>query len=124
MDNAEIVRSFFDAMAEGDLPGAFERYLAADVLYRNSGLPDQVGRQACVDRVTEVARRIPVVEIELLALAAEGDTVLTERVDHCKDVDGVEVHALPCCGVMRLRDGRVHYWSDYFDPRAYLAEQG
>jgi limonene-1,2-epoxide hydrolase len=50
---------------------------------------------------------------EIRHIAASGDVVLTERVDHFL-VGGTRV-SVPCMGVFELRDGRIAAWRDYWD---------
>jgi limonene-1,2-epoxide hydrolase len=58
--------------------------------------------------------------VELTAIAAAGDKVLTERVDHLKKADGTLLLSIALAGVLHVRDGRVTHWADYFDPRPFL----
>ena len=53
----------------------------------------------------------------MLNIAAAGNVVIAERVDHIhvgdKQVD------LPCCGVFELENGKIKVWRDYFDLATY-----
>jgi limonene-1,2-epoxide hydrolase len=51
---------------------------------------------------------------ELRALAVNGNSVLTERVDRFT-INGKDI-ALPVMGIFELRaDGKISAWRDYFD---------
>lgn len=53
------------------------------------------------------------VEFVVLNAAADGDVVLTERLD--KFVMGGRDVELPVAGVFEIRDGKIAAWRDYFD---------
>jgi limonene-1,2-epoxide hydrolase len=46
-------------------------------------------------------------------MAADGDVVLTERIDTF-EMGGKDV-VLPVMGVFEVRDGKIAAWRDYFD---------
>ena len=46
-------------------------------------------------------------------LAAAGDVVLTERIDHIGSGDAS--FPVPVMGVFEVRDGKIARWRDYFD---------
>ncbi len=48
--------------------------------------------------------------------AAQGDIVLTERLDIFHAKDGGRI-AIPLMGAFRVRNGLIVEWRDYFDPR-------
>ena len=58
--------------------------------------------------------------VEFVAIAANGNTVLTERIDHLERADGSKILSLPVSGTLEIVDGKVVRWSDYFDPRPFL----
>ena len=114
MDNAEIVRNF---CAEWDAPAPDGERLAAyfteDAFYHNIPMEPITGRANIVAALTGMGGAMVSKGWDVLALAAEGDTVMTERIDKF-DAGGNAV-ALPVMGVFELRDGRIASWRDYFD---------
>jgi limonene-1,2-epoxide hydrolase len=62
------------------------------------------------------------VEFEVLAIAADGGTVLTERVDTFFLPDR-EI-ALPVMGTFEVADGRITAWRDYFDLNQFMSQMG
>ncbi len=53
--------------------------------------------------------------MDLLSIAAAGDAVLTERIDYLKGADGKTLLTIPLMGIMKIRNGKVYEWRDYFD---------
>ena len=47
-------------------------------------------------------------------IAANGDVVLTERLDMIEGPDGT-IHAVPVMGTFVLEGGKIARWTDYFD---------
>lgn len=125
-DNVALVRDFFRGWEGGTkrhLRDAYERYLAPDCRYSNSGLPTFSKAEAMAFFFADVASEAGIVKLvaDIHAIAAEGNLVFTERTDHHYDKDGNDILAPVICGVFEIRDGRIVRWADYFDPRAMLA---
>lgn len=114
MDNAEVVRNFcaeWDAPApDGERLGA---YFTEDAFYHNIPMEPIEGRANIVAALAGMGGAMVSRGWEVLALVAEGDTVMTERIDRF-DAGGNAV-ALPVMGVFELREGRIASWRDYFD---------
>ena len=114
MDNAEIVKNF---CAEWDAPSPDGEKLAAyfteDAFYHNIPMQPIEGREAIKAALGGMAGTMVSQGWDVLALVAQGDTVMTERVDKF-DAQGNAV-ALPVMGVFELRDGKIASWRDYFD---------
>jgi len=51
-------------------------------------------------------------------IAANGDSVLTERLDLSKGPDGT-VHAVPVMGTFIVRNGKIARWTDYWVTSLY-----
>jgi limonene-1,2-epoxide hydrolase len=90
--------------------------LCEDVLYHNVPMEPIHGR-AAVHRYLTGKGGFDWVRWKLLAIAASGSTVLTERVDEF-GIGGVDV-SLPLMGAFEVRDGRIAAWRDYFDLAMY-----
>lgn len=110
----ETVRQFCDLMAKRD-PGALRPYLADDVVYQNTGMPASVGVAAVLENLGGQFAMFPdSYEYRTKNIAADGDVVLTERVDMIKGPDG-QLHGVPVMGTFVLRGGKISRWTDYFD---------
>jgi limonene-1,2-epoxide hydrolase len=118
----ETVTAF---LAFGDAPGAFARaiqaYFTADSVWENVGMSKTTG----VDEAMAVLSGFGMdaaslaMRIDILAIAAQGDTVLTERIDHILDATGTSTHAFPVMGAFEVKGGKIAAWRDYFDTAAW-----
>jgi len=91
-------------------------HLHPQVVYHNMPLAPLHG-QAAVRAY--LADKVPFewVDWKLLAIAAVGNKVLTERSDDF-GVGGVTVR-LPLMGIFEIEDGLIAAWRDYFDLAMY-----
>jgi limonene-1,2-epoxide hydrolase len=125
-ENLTTVRAFLTAWEGGtyaELRGAYERFLDDTCVYENSGLPPCEGRDAIftlIDGIQAVTD-IQSITAEIRGMAAAGDLVFSERIDHHFDSKGEENLTPEICGVMEVRGGRIVAWRDYFDPGPLLA---
>ncbi|WP_027173263.1 limonene-1,2-epoxide hydrolase family protein [Methylobacterium sp. 10] len=109
-----LVRLFFERINADRFDDAID-LLAEDVVYHNIPLPEIRGRENArsFHETFGVGSRIRV-EWQLLHIAQDGDTVLTERLDLFTDRNGGRI-ILPTMGSMRVNDGVITEWRDYFD---------
>lgn len=113
-DASEIVRKFCGLMAERDAE-ALRRFVADDAVYQNTGMEASVGADAIVANLAAQIEMFPdSYEYRVKNLAADGDVVLTERLDMIKGPDGT-LHGVPVMGTFVVRDGKIVRWTDYFD---------
>lgn len=112
MTELDTVRAFFDALASMDA-GRVSALVADDVVYENVSLPKAVGRRAFEQQMRGFTRLFDRFEVELVHIAQAGDVVLTERVDALGR--GRFVAEFWVCGTLRVRDGKIVLWRDYFD---------
>lgn len=112
VDGIALVREFCDAFAKHDAE-ALRPYLADDVVYHNVPMDPCVGADASVAFIAGFFAMCESMTIEITNIAADGDVVLTERIDTFKI--GEKVGPLPVMGVFELRDGKIAAWRDYFD---------
>lgn len=112
VDPVGVVEAFCASVGRKDLARC-RSLLDEDVVYHNIPLDPIEGIEATAGALEGMFAMFGVVEFRLLAIAAVGDVVLTERVD-AFDVGGTEV-ALPVMGAFEVRRGRITAWRDYFD---------
>ena len=67
-------------------------------------------------------RRSAVIGDAADAVVADGDVVLTERVDTFQMGD--KTVALEVMGTFELRDGKIAAWRDYFDMASWTRQAG
>jgi len=111
VDNARTVETFLYAMQDEDFD-TVEAAMADNIVWQNVGLPTIRGR----DRIMKMFRRGEGrfgFEVKIHRIAAEGDTVLTERTDAL--VIGPVRLQFWVCGVFEVHAGRVTLWRDYFN---------
>jgi len=123
--NIQVVLDFFKAWEggqPGDMAAAYDKYLADDCLYENSGLPSFNKEDTMKFFFSEPRSEDGIVRLvaEMHAVGADGDIVYTERTDHHYDKEGNDVLTPKISGIFKVKDGRFIRWSDYFDPRHML----
>ena len=112
MTPVETVQAFFRAMEDRDMDRALE--LADEsIFYENVSLPPARGKAAFVKQMKGFEKFVEGFEVRMHAIAANGSTVLTERVD-VLTVKGVPID-IWVCGTLEVRDGKITLWRDYFD---------
>jgi limonene-1,2-epoxide hydrolase len=112
MSAADVVREFCAAVDRKDLAGV-EALFDEKVVYHNIGSEPAVGRDAALAAVKFQFDMFEPINFRLRNLAADGDTVLTERVDEIT-ANGITA-PVPVMGTFEVRDGRIVHWRDYFD---------
>jgi limonene-1,2-epoxide hydrolase len=113
-DAARTVREFCDLMVKRD-PEALRRFLADDAVYQNTGMAATVGVDAILENLAGQFGMFPdAYEYRLQNLAADGDVVLTERLDMIATPQGA-VHGVPVMGTFVVEEGKITRWTDYFD---------
>jgi limonene-1,2-epoxide hydrolase len=116
-DPIAVVESFLGAMQAKELERALA-LLADDVVYQNVPCPADRGKAAVVRTLQLFEKVVTGFEVRMRNIAAQGGTVLTERVDV---LTGPLLYLdIKVCGTFEVRDGKIVLWRDYFD----LAETG
>lgn len=126
--NIQLVLDFFKAWEGGaheDLRDAYDKYLADDCIYENSGLPsfnkeDTMKFFFSGPSTQDTDSGIVKLVVEMHHIGAEGNVVFTERTDHHYDKDGNDILTPVIGGIFEIKDGKFKRWADYFDPRPML----
>jgi limonene-1,2-epoxide hydrolase len=108
----EVVREFCGAFAAKDVD-TIARLLDDGVVYHNVGMEPAVGKAASLATIQGFLDMSESLAFEIHRLAAEGDTVLTERTDTFT-INGTPA-PVPVMGAFDLRGGLIVAWRDYFD---------
>lgn len=112
MSNMRIVKDFIAAWNENDIDKACDM-MSEDIFYHNVPMAPIKGREASRAMLKGMGE-MESVNWELLAIAENGEVVMTERVDGFTFKGGKKI-ALPLMGIFRIRDGQIVEWKDYFD---------
>ncbi|TAM12870.1 MAG: limonene-1,2-epoxide hydrolase [Nevskiaceae bacterium] len=119
MSPIDTVQSFVASWRQNRaaINDSVRRYLAPDCIYENVGLSRTCGPEEAIAFFDQFATQIPFesIDVTMLAIATQGDTVLTERIDDIKAADGTTLVSLRVMGIFKLHDGKIHAWRDYFD---------
>jgi limonene-1,2-epoxide hydrolase len=112
IEPAEVVRTFLEALQDGDLDRALD-LLADDVLYINVSLPKIRGRRRIERLFRPAMERGGGFRVHFHAIATEGNIVLTDRTDGL--IMGRVEQRLWVYGRFEVLDGRITLWRDSFD---------
>jgi len=122
MTPEEIVIRFCAAAARRDVQ-ELGAYFTDDAVYHNIPIAPVTGRAAIEATLAQFLSPATSCAFEMLAIAANGNVVLTERVD--RFVIGGKTIALPVMGTFELTtDGKISAWRDYFDMQQFTSQMG
>jgi limonene-1,2-epoxide hydrolase len=108
----ELIRRFFNACVRAD-PDEFAGYFTEDAVWWNAPWQPIQGRPAIREALRQGAQRMKALPWEVRHIVAQGNVVMTERVDHF--LFGEKRINIPCMGILELRDGKIAAWRDYWD---------
>jgi limonene-1,2-epoxide hydrolase len=117
----EIVTRFCEAWKRGDIEELMS-FFAADAVYHNIPVAPVKGAKAIREAFLVFAKLMDSIELENLHVAANGNVVFTERIDHFRWKG--KTLALPVAGVFEVRDGKITAHRDYFDYATWLNATG
>jgi limonene-1,2-epoxide hydrolase len=112
VSNSQIVKDFIAAWNENNIDKACDM-MAEDIFYHNIPMAPIKGREASRAMLKGMGE-MESVNWELLAIAENGEVVMTERIDGFTFKGGKKI-ALPLMGIFRIRNGKIAEWKDYFD---------
>jgi limonene-1,2-epoxide hydrolase len=115
----EVVRRFCAAWADGDV-GALIEFFTDDAVYHNMPISPVTGKDAIKATIDGFTAGVDRIEFRVSAIAASGDTVLTERVDAF--YTAATTVELPVMGAFEVRDGKIAAWRDYFDLNQFMSQ--
>lgn len=108
--NVTVVREFLEALAVPDIERA-TALLALDIEWRNTWLPTFRGKRVFAMLKDMEKRRIGF-GVDFHTIAADGDTVLTDRTDYLSK--GPLRTGFWVRGTFTVRDGLITVWDDAF----------
>ncbi|AYC18320.1 hypothetical protein DZA65_01426 [Dickeya dianthicola] len=113
----ENVTAFFAAFPEDQGKVAIQQWFTPRTVWVNEGVAITTGIDEAFALTDELKRTVGIatVRIEMLAIAANGNKVLTERLDRFERADGSEIGAAKMMGILELDGDHIIAWRDYFD---------
>ena len=115
----EFVEAFIQAWPAGDAD-TLAAFFSEDAVYNNGPFEPVIGRAAIVASLASFMAMGGDVSVDLLHLVADGEIVLTERIDYV--TAGGKTMSLPIMGAFEVRGGLIAAWRDYFDPSQFTSQ--
>jgi len=113
----EIVRRFCAVWSNMN-PDEIAEFFTDDAVYHNIPMDPLTGRDAIKTFIAGFAGGAKQIDFRVNNIVADGDVVLTERVDVFELPNGkVE---LPVMGTFEVKDGKIAAWRDYFDMKQFM----
>jgi limonene-1,2-epoxide hydrolase len=116
--NIDTVRKFCDAWSTADV-ATIVSFFTDDAVYHNMPINPVQGKDAIKGIIEQFMTPFERAEFEITHIAADGDKVLTERIDRFIGEKSVE---LPVMGTFEIKDGKIAAWRDYFDLGAWTKQ--
>jgi limonene-1,2-epoxide hydrolase len=113
----ETVTAFFHAFHQDHGRTAIRRWFTPETVYVNEGVSITTGADEAIANIerSEKTSAVATVGIDMLAIAADGNRVLTERQDRFERADGSEITSAKVMGILEVEGDRIVAWRDYFD---------
>lgn len=121
----ETVTAFFSGWTGG--PGALQeliaKYFTPETVWETIGSETTYGIDQAIDLCNRLENDAPPFKFVLdwSAIAADGDMVLSERIDHYYNLDGSKRTMIKCMAICQVRDGKIVMWRDYFNHSDWAA---
>jgi limonene-1,2-epoxide hydrolase len=109
----ETISAFCAAFPINNGEDAIRRWFTPKTVWINEGLSITTGIEEAINRPR--LPQVAAVHFDMLAIAADGNRVLTERLDRFVRADGSEIAALKLMGIFELEGNSILAWRDYFD---------
>lgn len=120
MNNEQLIRTFLERMNDLDWEAVYAM-MCDDIVYHNIPFAPLEGVEA-VRGFFDAVGTISDCDWQIVAIAANGEDVLTERLDNFR-LDGTPV-SLPVMGTFRIRDDKISHWREYFDAGDFERQLG
>lgn len=112
MSNKTLVKNFIAAWNNMDLESVTD-FFSEDIIYHNIPMEPLNGKEEASAFVKGLSD-CQSINWEIIAIAEEGNMVLTERIDNFNFKDGRKI-SLPVMGTFEIEDNKIKQWRDYFD---------
>ena len=115
----DVVRRFCAAWGTRDID-ALIAFFTDDAVYHNIPLAPVVGPAQIKATIEGFTGAVESIEFRVDAIAADGGTVLTERIDIFRFANGTI--ELPVMGTFEVANGKITAWRDYFDLNQFMSQ--
>lgn len=119
---AALVSGFLESWRGRDIEHILS-FLADDAVYHNVPVQPIVGRAAIRQIFQAFLDNFRSAALDVVAMAAQPDLVMAERVDRFVLNDGRKVD-LPVTGVFVIKNQKIVRFSDYFDLASFERQSG
>ncbi len=118
-DPLDLVKEFCAAWEALDIDKIMS-FFAEDAVYHNIPIDPLTGHEAIRGLIESFTAGTDRVVFEVRHAVADGNVVMTERVDHFYSPSG---HiALPVMGTFELAGDKIAAWRDYFDLNQFMSQ--
>ena len=117
-ENIDLVERFCAAWSTVDIAKILD-FFTDDAVYHNMPLQPIQGKDAIKGVIEQFMTPFERCDWEVKQIAAQGDVVLTERVDRFIGAKSVD---LPVMGTFEIKGGKIAAWRDYFDLGAWTKQ--
>jgi limonene-1,2-epoxide hydrolase len=113
----ETVTAFSAAFPKDNGKAAIRRWFTPKTVWVNEGVSKTTGIEEAIAFLErpDRSKAVAAVHFDILAIAADGDRVLTERLDRFVRADGSEIAAARLMGIFEVEGDKIVAWRDYFD---------
>ena len=115
----ETVIAFCAAFSKDHGKSAVRQWFTPETIWVNEGISVTTGIEEAIAALEAVEQQVGIKgsHFDMLAIAADGNRVLTERLDRFKRADGSEIGAAMVMGIFEVEGDRIVAWRDYYDVR-------
>jgi limonene-1,2-epoxide hydrolase len=115
----ETVTAFCAAFSKDHGKSAVRQWFTSETVWVNEGISVTTGIDEAIAALEAVEKSVGIkyAYFDMLAIAADGNRVLTERLDRFERADGSEIGAAMVMGIFEVEGDHIVAWRDYYDVR-------
>jgi limonene-1,2-epoxide hydrolase len=115
----DVVQRFCVAWSKVDIDEIMS-FFSDDAVYHNIPVDPLVGHEAIRAMIESFTTGVDRIEFDVLHAVAQGNLVLTERVDRFFSED--RTISLPVMGAFEVDGEKITAWRDYFDLNQFMSQ--
>lgn len=115
----ETVIAFCAAFSKDHGRSAIRQWFTPQTVWVNEGICVTTGIEEAFAMLEAIEKQFGIkdAEFEMLAVAADENRVLTERLDRFQRADGSEIGTVKVMGIFEVEGDHIVAWRDYYDVR-------